>query len=377
MTPKIQQFLARRRPPTPCLVVDLDVVAARYAALRKALPLADIYYAVKANPAPQILKTLAGLGSRFDAASAREVDQALDAGADPAHVSYGNTVKKRCEIAHAYARGVRVFAFDSADELDKLAAEAPGSQVYCRILTGGDDARWPLSRKFGCELGMARDLLLRAADLKLDPVGVSFHVGSQQINTHRWEVAIGRAAMVFSDLREAGLELRMLNLGGGFPARYRGDDLPPIDDFARAIMTAMTRHFGNALPEMIIEPGRSIAAEAGVLRTEVLLVSRKDYADDTRWVYLDVGKFGGLAETMDEAIRYPIVTPCDGGPEGPVVIAGPTCDGADILYERTPYALPLALKSGDRIDLLSAGAYTAVYASHGFNGFTPMGEHYI
>ena len=377
MTPKIQEFLASRRPPTPCLVVDLDVVAARYAVLRQALPVADIYYAVKANPAPQILQTLAGLGSRFDAASAREVDQALDAGADPAHVSYGNTVKKRCEIAHAYSRGVRMFAFDSADELDKLAAEAPRSQVYCRILTADDDARWPLSRKFGCELGMARDLLLRAADLKLDPIGVSFHVGSQQINTHRWEVAIGRAAMVFSDLREAGLELRMLNLGGGFPARYRGDDLPPIDDFARAIMNAMTRHFGNALPEMIIEPGRSIAAEAGVLRTEVLLVSRKHYADDVRWVYLDVGKFGGLAETMGEAIQYPIVTPCDGGPKGPVVIAGPTCDGADILYERTPYALPLALKSGDRIDLLSAGAYTAVYASHGFNGFMPMGEHYI
>jgi len=183
--------------------------------------------------------------------------------------------------------------------------------------------------------------------------------------------------MVFSDLRDAGLELRMINLGGGFPARYRGDDLPPIDRFADAIMRAMTKHFGNDLPKMIIEPGRCVTAEAGVIRTEVLLVSRKRYDDPEQWVYFDVGKFGGLAETMDEAIKYPISTPHDGGPEGPVVIAGPTCDGADILYEKCRYTLPLALNSGDKVSLLSAGAYTSVYASQGFNGFPPMREYYI
>jgi ornithine decarboxylase len=219
--------------------------------------------------------------------------------------------------------------------------------------------------------------MLRAADLGLDPHGISFHVGSQQTDPSRWEAAIGRTAMVFSDLREAGIDLRMINLGGGFPARYRGDTLPPITRFAYDIMRAMTKHFGNDLPDMIIEPGRSIAAEAGVIASEVLLVARKHYDDSTRWVYFDVGKFGGLAETMDEAIRYPVRTVHDGGEEGPVIIAGPTCDGADVLYDRSGYTLPLKLKTGDRVELLCAGAYTTVYASQCFNGFRPMAEYYI
>jgi ornithine decarboxylase len=377
MTPKIARFLERERLKTPCLIVDLDVIDANYRALRGALPLAAIYYAVKANPARPVLDTLVALGSCFDAASAWEIDQCLAAGAAPEQISYGNTVKKRRDIAHAYDRGVRLYAFDSLAELEKLAEEAPGSKVYCRILTMSEDAQWPLSRKFGCSLEMARDLMLRAVDLGLDAHGLSFHVGSQQTNPRWWDVAIGRCAMVFSDLREAGLELRMLNLGGGFPARYRGDRLPALDDFAAAIMESVDRCFGNRRPDMIIEPGRFIAAEAGVIRTEVLVVAQKDYNDDSRWVYFDVGKFGGLAETMDEAIKYPIVTAHDGGSEGPVKIAGPTCDGADILYEKSPYTLPLALKSGDKVDLLSAGAYTSVYAAARFNGFSPMEEHYI
>lgn len=377
MTPKIARFLERERPETPCLVVDLDVIDANYRALRGALPLAAIYYAVKANPARPILDTLVGLGSCFDAASAWEVDQCLAAGAAPEQISYGNTVKKRRDIAHAFDRGVRLYAFDSLAELEKLAEEAPGSKVYCRILTLSEDAQWPLSRKFGCSLEMARDLMLRAVDLGLDAYGLSFHVGSQQTNPRWWDIAIGRCAMVFSDLRDAGLDLRMLNLGGGFPARYRGDALPPLDDFATAIMASVNRCFGNRRPDMIIEPGRSIAAEAGVIRTEVLVVARKDYNDDSRWVFFDVGKFGGLAETMDEAIKYPIVTAYDGSSEGPVKIAGPTCDGADILYEKSFYTLPLALKSGDTADLLSAGAYTSVYAATRFNGFAPMAEYYI
>ena len=377
MTPKIVRFLANDRLETPFLVVDLEKVAANYGSLRAAMPAAEIYYAVKANPAAPVLRTLLGLGSSFDAASGEEVDQCLAAGAVPELVSFGNTVKRRRDIAHAHDRGVRLYAFDSLDELQKIAIEAPGSKVYCRILVSSEGSQWPLSRKFGCELDMARDLMKRAADLGLDPHGISFHVGSQQTDPDRWEVAIGRTAMVFSDLRHAGIELRMINLGGGFPARYRGDDLPPIERFADAIMRAMTKHFGNDLPKMIIEPGRCITAEAGVIRTEVLLVSQKRYGDAERWVYFDVGKFGGLAETMDEAIKYPIGTAHDGGEEGPVVIAGPTCDGADILYEKYRYDLPLALKTGDTVTLLSAGAYTSVYASQGFNGFPPMREYYI
>ena len=376
ITPKIKRFLTDRQPETPCLVVDLDVIAGNYLNLRRGLPAADIYYAVKANPAAEILTTLVGLGSCFDAAGTAEIDGCLDAGARPESISYGNTIKKARDIARAYELGVRQFAFDSAGELAKLAAQAPGARVFCRILTGGEGADWPLSRKFGCDLDMAGDLMLEARDLGLEPYGISFHVGSQQTDPRQWEVAIGRAAMVFSDLRRAGVPLEMINLGGGFPAHYR-DPVPDFEDFAASITAAMTHHFGNRPPRMIVEPGRAIAAEAGVLETEVVLIAEKSYGAAERWVYLDVGKFGGLAETMGEAIRYAITTPRDGGRDGPVVVAGPTCDGADVLYEESGYRLPLALAAGDRLRILNTGAYTTTYASVGFNGFPPLRAYYV
>jgi ornithine decarboxylase len=137
------------------------------------------------------------------------------------------------------------------------------------------------------------------------------------------------------------------------------------------VMAAMTRHFGNDLPEIIVEPGRSIVGDAGVIQSEVVLISQKSFDDDKRWVYLDVGKFNGLAETMDESIKYRIQAP-RGGATGPVVLAGPTCDSADILYEKAEYRLPLDLAVGDKIEILSTGAYTSSYASVCFNGFAPI-----
>ncbi|WP_428537706.1 type III PLP-dependent enzyme [Rhodopila sp.] len=376
MTPKIARFLTQQQPATPCMVLDVDRVEDNFRALRDALPLARIYYAVKANPAPQVLERLAGLSSYFDAASIEEVVFCLDAGAAPEKISFGNTIKKVSAIRRAHQAGVMMFAFDSREELEKLARHAPGSRVYCRILVENEGADWPLSRKFGTTIENARELMQQAGELGLDPYGLSFHVGSQQVTTHAYEAAIGKVAMLFTDLTEAGVNLRMLNLGGGFPTRYR-DDVPQIDRFGDAIMTAMTRHFGNNLPEMVIEPGRFIVGDAGLVQAEVVLVSRRDRDDPVRWVYLDIGRFGGLAETEGESIKYRITTAHDGSKTGPVAIAGPTCDGADIMYERSNYRLPLALRCGDRVELLSAGAYVTTYASTRFNGFAPLAEYYV
>jgi len=368
---KIAKFLAEAQPETPCLVIDLDVVGQAYKVLRRYLPLARVFYAVKANPAPEILGMLKDLGSSFDVASRAETDLCLERGIAADNISFGNTIKKERDIAYAYEKGVRLFAFDSEPELEKLNRTAPGARVFCRILVECTGADWPLSRKFGCAPEMAVDLLRRARDLGLDPYGVSFHVGSQQTDLNQWDSAIERAARMFSLLAETDINLRMVNIGGGFPAHYRGD-VPAVVNYANAVMAAMTKHFGNNLPELIVEPGRSIVGDAGVIQSEVVLISRKSAKDPKRWVYLDVGKFNGLAETMDEAIKYKIKTPADGGPRGPTVIAGPTCDSADILYERTVYRLPLDLKVGDKVEILSTGAYTSTYASVGFNGFAPL-----
>jgi len=376
MTPKIARFLTQHQPATPCLVLDVDRVEENFRTLRNALPLARIYYAVKANPAHQVLERLVGLSSHFDAASIEEVEVCLDAGATPGAISFGNTIKKVSAIRRAHDVGVSMFAFDSREELEKLARHAPGARVYCRILVENEGADWPLSRKFGTTIESARDLMLEAGQLGLDPYGLSFHVGSQQTTTRAYELAIGKVAMLFTDLTEAGVNLRMMNLGGGFPTRYR-DDVPEIDQFGNAIMRAMTEHFGNNLPEMVIEPGRFVVGDAGVVQAEVVLVSRRDKNDPVRWVYLDIGRFGGLAETEGESIKYRITTPHDGMATGPVAIAGPTCDGADIMYEKSNYRLPLALTSGDRVELLSTGAYVSTYCSTRFNGFAPLAEYYL
>src|SRR5215831_17124336 len=194
MTERISRFLAENSPETPCLVVDLDVIAEAYETLRWYLPLARIYYAVKANPAAQIVAMLDGKGASFDVASRGEIELCLANGVAPERLSFGNTIKKEKDIAFAYQSGLRLFAFDSAHELDKLARAAPGARVFCRILVACEGAEWPLSRKFGCAPEMAVDLLRSARELGLDPYGVSFHVGSQQTDTGQWDGAVGTAA---------------------------------------------------------------------------------------------------------------------------------------------------------------------------------------
>ena len=376
MTPKIARYVADHALSTPCLVLDVDRVEHNYRCLTGALPLARIYYAVKANPAAPVLERLVGLGSAFDAASIEEIDSCLEAGAAAEAISFGNTIKKISAIRRAHEAGITMFAFDSAEELEKLAVHAPGAKVYCRLLVQNDGAEWPLSRKFGTTVEAARTLMLRAGELGLDPFGLSFHVGSQQTTTGSYQAAIARVGMLFTDLRRAGVDIRMVNLGGGYPVRYR-DEIPGIDRFADAIMGAMTQAFGNDLPEMLIEPGRFIVGDAGLILSEVVLACHKGEADPVRWVYLDIGRFGGLAETEGESIKYRFVTPHDGGQTGPVAIAGPTCDGADIMYEKANYRLPLALRSGDLVQIESTGAYTTTYASQRFNGFLPLAEHYV
>ncbi|MGZ8802295.1 MAG: type III PLP-dependent enzyme [Mycobacterium sp.] len=365
----------RHRAKTPFLTVDLSLVADRYVSLRSAFPGVQVYFAVKALAEIPVIRTLHRLGCGFDVASPAELDLCLNAGVPASAVSYGNTVKSASAISTAFAKGVRQFAFDSEGELDKLAQHAPGSEVLCRLLTSNEGADWPLSRKFGCDAEMVVDLVLRARQAGLRPTGVAFHVGSQQRDPTQWDRALEATAAVFGWAADKGLDLSCVNLGGGLPAQYT-QSIPGVDEYGRAILGAVDRHFPNAAPALSIEPGRYLVGDAGVLRSSVLLVSRKSRHDDIRWVYLHVGRFEGLAETEGEAIRYRLRTSKDGGATGPAIIAGPTCDSVDILYEKTPYPLPIELDAGDTVDFLSAGAYTVCYASAGFNGFPPPPIYY-
>jgi ornithine decarboxylase len=362
---------------TPCLVVDTRTVLRQLDDLAEGFPYAKIFYAVKANPAPEILTLLRDKGCSFDIASRYELDKVLALGVSPERVSFGNTIKKSKDIRYFYEKGVRMFATDSEADLRNLAQAAPGSKVYMRILTEGiATADWPLSRKFGCQSDMAMDLIILARDLGLDPYGVSFHVGSQQRDIGAWDAAISKVQYIFERLRdEDGINLRMINMGGGFPANYV-TKTNELSLYASEITRFLQEDFGDDLPEIILEPGRSLLSNAGILVSEVVLISRKGRTALNRWVYTDIGKFGGLIETMDEAIKFPIYTEKTGETEE-VILAGPTCDSADILYENYKYSLPLNLATGDRLYWLSAGAYTTTYSAVEFNGFPPLKAYYI
>lgn len=381
MTERIREFLRTRREDGPCVVIDLDVVRENYHAFARALPDTRVFYAVKANPAPEVLGLLAKLGSSFDCASVVEIELALAAGATADRISFGNTIKKERDVVRAMELGVRLFAVDCTAEVDKVArsAKAVGmadARIFCRILCDGAGADWPLSRKFGCVPEMAPDVLEHGHRQGLTAYGVSFHVGSQQGNVNAWDSALASASAVFKECALRGLSLSMVNLGGGFPARYLRP-IPGVPAYGDAIFQALSKHFGNRLPETIIEPGRGMVGEAGLIEAEVVLISKKAADDQVSWVYLDIGKFNGLAETMDEAIRYPIRSERDGDATVPCVLAGPTCDSVDVLYEKTPYMLPFSLEIGDKLLIEGTGAYTTTYSAVAFNGFPPLRQYVI
>jgi ornithine decarboxylase len=187
-----------------------------------------------------------------------------------------------------------------------------------------------------------------------------------------WTPVLDQIAPLWHRAKAAGFPLEVMIIGGGFPA-YHGAEIDAPEPYAAEVMRLIQARFGH-VPQIMAEPGRAMVAEAGAIAAEVVLTSRKSADDLHRWVYLDIGLFSGLAEAMDEAIRYDLLTSRDREQCGPCILAGPSCDSADVLYEKLPVQLPLSLKAGDRIVLRNCGAYTTTYASVGFNGFAPLAQ---
>ncbi len=222
-TARLEEFLASEHPGTPYVVVDLDVVRDRYLDLVAAVPDAAVFYAVKANPAPIILELLVGLGASFDVASPAEVDVVLAAGADPSRISYGNTVKKEQWIRDAFDKGVRIFAIDSDVELAKVARTAPGSTVFCRMLCDGSGADWPLSRKFGCE-PRSRRRCCSPPPAPASASGCRSTSGRSSATCTRGAERSRPSPTSTPGSRAHDVEPTVVNIGGGFPGRYRRRD---------------------------------------------------------------------------------------------------------------------------------------------------------
>ncbi len=366
--------------PTPYNVFDVDGAIGSYHDFVKHMPNFNVFYAVKCNSQPELLKKLAIAGASFDCASIEEINLVLSCGAKSANISFGNTVKKAQAISEAHKLGVKLFAFDSEAEARKIAQHAPNSEVFVRILYEGLQSAWPLSRKFGCSQNLAIDLMVLAKSLGLKPRGVSFHVGSQMHDPKAWNHPISVASKIFDELEKMGIICDLLNCGGGFPGDYL-DATPKIADYGKAISQSIHEYFGNKKLFKIVEPGRGIVSNHAKVVSEIVLISKKYKSDSMRWIYIDAGIYNGLFDALGEGIKYKItklnnneiVENSEKASDNELaILAGPTCDSVDTLYEKNPYELPLSLKIGDRLVFHNVGAYSRNVSSCSFNGFEPL-----
>lgn len=356
---------------TPFVVTDLGKVKDNVANFKRLFPQVKVHYAVKANSEARVIQQVDKLVAGYDIASLGELNLLLKQGVNPSRILYSNPVKLPSHITGAYQKGVRYFAFDSVPEIEKLAKYAPGSDAHLRLKVSDYGSKFPLSKKFGIDQIHALEYCSLAQDAGLKVKGLAFHVGSQSENLQVWEKALEIAGKTIERLRNRGIYIESLNLGGGFPADY-GDPVPALKDVALVINKSLSR-FIPADINLIAEPGRYITADTSVLVATVICREHRSGSD---WLYMDVGAFQGLIEPLEiKGWRYPIYT--DKNPRGykkDFVLSGPTCDPYDTIGQE--YLLPSDINVGDRLYIGSVGAYTFVYASQ-FNGFEPPKMYFI
>ena len=349
----------------PFLIIDSAIVREKTRRFIRAMPRVTPHFAVKSNPDPRVLKVLIEEGAGFEIASIAELDSLMALGVPARDILYSNPVKPRRYIDYAAEKGVEWYVLDSIEELRKLAEVKPDAKLYLRIDTSNLGSDWPLAGKFGAHPDETRAIIAEAARLEADLAGVTFHVGSQCRNPENWRTGILGAKAAFAEMTAAGLDPRLLNLGGGYPVQHT-KPIPRIEEIAAIVNEGI-----SDLPEtvrIVAEPGRYLVSDAGCFVCRVIGTATRA---GTRWAYLDAGMFGGIIETT-EGLRYRIETDRKGRPV-PWSLAGPTCDSLDIVMKEEP--LPEDLREGDFIFLINAGAYTTAYASN-FNGF-PLPEVFV
>ncbi len=344
--------------PTPYLYIDAQQINAAVEDFAHVFSRENVFYAVKANSDPAVVSLLAKLGVGFEVSSLGELDILFGMGVEPGRIISGNPIKSPEFIEAAATKKIGYMAIDSQVEVEKLSEIATGTKVIARLVVSNEGSDWPLTLKYGVEPDEAVQLLLYASDRGLIPHGLSFHVGSQCRREATWRDAIDAASQVWEEAERKGLDLAIMNLGGGFPIPYE----KPVPD-RPAMLESILRYAQGRFPsraQFHVEPGRAIIGEAGALVGSVLGQAQRD---GKQWLYLDVGVFNGLMETVG-GIRYPMVAERDGAPTT-FTLAGPSCDSFDVIANDVVLPSP---KVGDKVVIFSAGAYTTVYASR-FNGY--------
>jgi ornithine decarboxylase len=351
---------------SPLLVLSRSRLAQTYQAFKENLPGVELFYAVKANPNIELLRTLAELGSSFDVCSYPELEQVLKAGGRTEGIIHTHPCKTETDLLRCYADGVRWFTFDSAAELHKCRRHAPDAKLLLRLGVSSASSLINLSAKFGATAGDAAELLRVSQEIGANVRGLSFHVGSQCLCPDDFHAALVQARQVWDVAADRGVQLEVLDIGGGFPAPYR-QAVPQLDGYLAAVADSLEQLFGDVDVRIIAEPGRGMCAEAISLVTRVLGKSERG---GVPWYILDDGLYGSFSGKIYDHCDYPLrVRGDEFRPVGPCVVSGPTCDSSDIIAR--DQELP-DLEVGELVLVPTMGAYTSASASH-FNGINPAG----
>jgi ornithine decarboxylase len=356
---KVLKFIASTDTPSPYLLIDKDLLGDKVSLIGRKIQNAKVFYAVKANPDKEVVRFLDGLGMDFEIASEGELAILSSLGVNGDRIISSNPVKSLRFLHDAVSYGVDRFAFDSEAEVDKLSVHAPGCRVYIRLSVPNEGSEWPLSKKYGVEIENAVRLLQYAVKKGLIPVGITFHVGSQCLNVYSWDTALDKSRQLWKAAGDRGIELSVLNIGGGYPIRYT-KSVMDIEDIEDKINRSIFSRFPDNI-EVHLEPGRSVVGDSGIFVTSVI---GKALRGDENWLYLDVGVFNGLMESLG-GIKYSYIVD-NRGEVKKWTVAGPSCDSFDVMDSDVELPEPLI---GDTVLIPSSGAYTVSYASE-FNGFS-------
>ena len=346
--------------PTPRLLLNKVTIQQKLHEFRDAAPSVEVFYALKANADEQLVRFFVSMGAGFEISTMGELQLLQRLGVAPDRIISGNTIRSPEFIRSSHLYGIAQFCVDSFGEVEKLAREAPGSRILVRLAVDNSGSEWPLAEKFGAPRDEALELLFQTRAAGLQPCGVTFHVGSQSVDVASWGKALEETHWVWEKASLGGLDLRVLNLGGGFPAHYVRA-VPSIAEIFRYLLPCVENKFGTDI-QLQAEPGRGLVAEAGTLLTRVLGKSKRSGA---YWLHLDVGVFNGLIESLG-GIKYifSLYGEAQRGEQREWVIAGPSCDSMDVIARGVVLPEP---EDGDILLIHTAGAYTSAYASS-FNG---------
>ena len=359
---KVLKYLERKNIETPVLLMDSEKVKDKVSMIGRNVKNSTVFYAVKANPDIGIIKLANKLRMGFEIASEGELRLLSSIGVKPERIISSNPVKSFKFLKMAASYGVNHFSYDSEDEVDKLARFLPGCNVYVRLSVPNEGSEWPLSKKFGVEVNEALELLSYASGKGLKTIGITFHVGSQCTNIYNWNSALDKAKALWEIAGKKGIKLSLLNIGGGYPIKYT-KNVVDVDAIDKNINKLIREKFPEDV-KVYIEPGRAVVGDAGIFVSSVIGKARRA---DANWLYIDVGVFNGLMESVG-GIKYSYIveTSRDTKQKKKWTLAGPSCDSFDVIDKDLMLPDP---EIGGLVLILSSGAYTISYASE-FNGFS-------